>query len=388
MASLDDLSQVHAVVRGTTSVTRTELFAELGWSRVTVRRRIDELVAAGILESVGARRSTGGRPPQSLGLRPGFGVLLAADIGGSETRVAVCDFSGHIESARSVALDVAQGPDVVLPRVRALFDTLLGQTGHTFREVLGVGVGVPGPVDFAAGRLVRPPIMPGWDGVSPAAGLFPENPDVPVLVDHDANLLALGEYGRGRPDARDFILVKLGQGLGLSLVIEGAVWRGGTGMAGELGHMRIEEGGACRCGRHGCLESIAGGWAIGRRLREAGHQVTTSDDVVDLALGGNQLATDSLSGAGALIGEALVNVVGLVNPTTIVVAGNLARAGELLMAPIRDALEAGVPDYLRGTFVLEHSRLGVDAGVTGAALLALEAVCSPTYLQRHVCVHE
>lgn len=384
MTSVDDLSRVLAVVRGAAGVTRTELFAKLGWSRVTVRRRLEELLAAGILESAGSRRSTGGRPAQSLGLSPGFGVLLAADIGGSETRVAVCDFAGTIETARSVALDVAEGPGTVLARVRELFASLLTTTGHDFSEVLGVGVGVPGPVDFAAGRLVRPPIMPGWDGVRPAAELFPERPDLPVLVDHDANLLALGEHARGRPDARDFILVKLGQGLGLSLVIDGAVWRGGTGMAGELGHTRIPQGGACRCGRHGCLESVAGGWAIGRRLREDGHRVVTSDDVVDLALGGNQLAIDLLSEAGALIGEALVNVVSLVNPSTIVVTGNLSRVGEPLMAPIREALESGIPDYLRGSFVVDHSRLGVDAGVTGAALLALEAVCSPAYLQRYV----
>lgn len=369
----DALNQLFRRIRLQPGVTRGELLEELGWSRVTVNRRLAELQDAGFIASAGQKESTGGRPPEGFVLNADHGLLLAADIGGSETRVMVADFAGEPLVVYGRALDVSEGPSRVLGWVRTQFRRLISQAGRTAADVVAIGIGVPGPVNFTEGRIVRPPTMPGWNGIQPGVFFSGEYPDAAIVVDHDANTLALGERRRVWPDRDNLVMIKIGYGLSCGLILDGQIHRGGVGMAGELGHLYTSEGTMCRCGRFGCLESVASGWAIQSELASIGRNVTSSSDVVDLARSGDSTAGRLLSTAGELIGRALATVVCLVNPSTIVMSGTLVRAGEVLTGPLRREIRNRTPNYLLDSLDILPTRLGDDAGLIGAALLAQDA---------------
>ncbi|HEY0259329.1 MAG TPA: ROK family transcriptional regulator [Lacisediminihabitans sp.] len=374
--AVDGLGMLLALVRQHPGVTRSELLEQLGWSRVTLERRLNELTESGFVVAISQRGSTGGRPPEGFQLNADHGVLLAADIGSSRARFAVTDFLGTPLLSVSRAFDIELGPTKALDIVRHQFRSLLTQAGFEPAAVLGIGIGIPGPVDFAAGRIIHPPTMPGWHGVEPAAAFETDYPGAPVAVDNNANVLALGEYRTTWRDRSDLLLIKLGQGLSSGLVLDGRIYRGPGGMAGEFGHLYCPEGTQCRCGRFGCLESVAGGWAIQQQLQSVGNNVQSSDDVVGLAMRGNYLALELLTRAGEFIGEALAPAVCLMNPSTLVLAGDLARAGEVIAVPMRAAIKARTPEYLFERLTIVPARSGSDAGVIGAAFLAQDAACA------------
>ncbi len=373
--AVNGLGMLLSLVRQNPGVTRSELIEELGWSRVTLERRLNDLVDSGFIVAASQHGSAGGRPPEGFQLDADHGVLLAADIGSSAARFAVTDFLGDPLISVTRPFDTELGPTKALTIVRNQFRSLLSQAGFETDAVLGIGIGLPGPVDFAAGRVVHPPTMPGWHGVEPAVVFETEYPDAPVVVDNNANLLALGEYRKMWRDRSDLILVKIGQGLSSGLILDGHIYRGPGGMAGEFGHLYCSEGTQCRCGRFGCLESVAGGWAVQQQLQSVGNNVQSGEEVVSLAMRGNYLALDLLARAGELIGEALAPAVCLMNPSTLVLAGELAQAGEIIAVPMRAAIKARTPEYLFERLTILPARSGSDAGVNGAAFLAQDAAC-------------
>ena len=273
----------------------------------------------------------------------------------------------------------------MLTRVSARFQDLLGQTGRSTGEVRGIGIGVPGPVEFASGQPVNPPIMPGWDGFD-IPGWFADRYSAPVLVDNDVNIMARGEHWVHWRQTSHLLLVKVGTGIGCGIVADGHIHRGARGAAGDIGHIRAsgDDEVICRCGNVGCLEAIAGGQALADRLSAAGADAANSRDVVRLVRAGDATATRMVRDAGRTLGEVLAGAVNFFNPAVIVIGGDIAEAHAQLLAGVREGiLSRSLPLATRDLRIVP-SRLGDRAGITGAAITAIEHVLSPAAVNRTV----
>jgi predicted NBD/HSP70 family sugar kinase len=378
------------LVREGHASTRADLAALTGLARSTVSQRIEALLARGLLYEAGEGPSTGGRPPVMLAFNPRAGVVLAADLGATHSRTAVTDLEGTALAESRQEMEIAEGPDVVLEQVQATFDQLLAEAGVPRGDVVGIGVGLPGPVEFATGRPVNPPIMPGWDGVR-VPERFAERfgADVPVLVDNDVNIMAAGEHWTRWASVDDLLFIKVGTGIGCGIVAGGRIHRGAQGAAGDLGHIQVPDtviaqvsldGAAppvCRCGNVGCVEAVAGGGALARRLAERGYDTRNARDVVRLVRGGDAEAGMLVRTAGRVLGEVLAAAVNLFNPAVIVIGGDLARAHEQLLAGVREIVYSRSLPLATRHLEIVRSTLDDRAGITGAASMVIEHVLSP-----------
>ena len=198
-----------------------------------------------------------------LTLNPEAGVILAADLGATHCHIEVADLTGRAMAIHSVPVNIAEGPVPVLDELLDNFRRRTCRCGRSATEVLAIGIGVPGPVEFSTGTVVRPPIMPGWDGFV-ISDYVRKSFDAPVVVDNDVNTMALGEYvGRDRRDT-SLLFIKVGTGIGCGIILRGELHRGVNGAAGDIGHIRLpdHEDTVCGCGNVGCLEAVASGAAI------------------------------------------------------------------------------------------------------------------------------
>jgi predicted NBD/HSP70 family sugar kinase len=366
------------LVRSGQATTRADLAAMTGLARSTVAQRVDALLARGLLVSRGDSPSTGGRPATLLAFNDGAGVVLCGDLGATHSRVAVTDLGGTVLAQTRHEIAIAEGPEVVLGWLEVTFDGLLDQIGRGHDAVRGVGVGLPGPVEFATGRPVSPPIMPGWDRY-PVGDRLATRYGVTALVDNDVNIMALGEHWSTWRDEAFLLFVKMGTGIGSGIVAGGHVHRGADGAAGDIGHIHVPDHDdiVCRCGNRGCLEAFAGGGAMAARLREAGLDTDTSRDVVDCVRAGHPVATQLIREAGRTVGGVLAACVNMLNPAVIVIGGDLARADEPLLAGVREVVYRRSLPLATGRLRIVPSRLDDEAGVVGAAVMVIESVLAP-----------
>ena len=371
------------LIRDGVAVTRADLARVTGLARSTVAQRVDALLEHGLVYEAGGSTSTGGRPPIVLALNRGAGVFLAADLGGTHARVAVSDLAGTPLAERAADLDIALGPDAALGWLTERFADLLQELGRTREEVRGIGVGVPGPVEFDSGRPVNPPIMPGWDDF-PIPEWFAGRYSAPVLVDNDVNIMARGEHWIHWRATDHLLLVKVGTGIGCGIVADGHIHRGARGAAGDIGHIRATDRTdvVCRCGNIGCLEAIAGGQALAQRLAEAGADAVNSRDVVRLVRNGHPGAIRMVRDAGRTLGEVLAGTVNFFNPAVIVVGGDIAEAHAQLLAGVREGILSRSLPLATRDLIIVPCRLGDRAGVTGAAIMAIEHVLAPEAVDR------
>jgi predicted NBD/HSP70 family sugar kinase len=357
--------------------SRSDLVALTGSSRSTVSLRVEQLIGAGLVAERGHAGSTGGRPARILALRKDVGCVLALDLGVTSVDVTLADLSGAVLAETSAAVQVADGPLPVLKEVDALVDALLRTANLERGDIRAVGMGVPGPVEFATGRLVHPPMMPGWhDFLVPSA--FAEL-DCPVLVDNDVNVMAAGEL-EAHPDAgEDFLVVKIGTGIGCGIALGGEVYRGNTGSAGDIGHVYVPDARhvRCGCGNENCLEALAGGAALARDAAAAGLDVDTPRDLVELAIRADPLALALVRDAGRRVGDVLAGLVNFFNPGRIVIAGGIAHAGNPLLAGVREAVYRRALPLAARDLDISISDLGDRAGRVGAARMAIEAYLAP-----------
>lgn len=363
--------------------TRAELSAETGLARSTIAERIESLLATGLLRHADKAESTGGRPPSMFAFNPGARVVLAADIGATHVKLAVADLSGMIIAEQDHVLDIAAGPETVLDHVTKAGRKLLKGTGRSVKELLGTGVGLPGPVEHASGRPVNPPIMPGWNSFDVKTYLRERLGSEVALVDNDVNLMALGEHRTHWPDAPNMMFVKVATGIGCGLISDGRLHRGSRGSAGDMGHVQVPHGAdvPCRCGNVGCLEAVASGGAIAAKLTALGTPAEGSQDVVELARGGSVPALQLLRQAGRDIGEVLATAVSLFNPSVIVVGGALSQAGEHLIAGVREVVYRRSLPLATEELRIVQSRGGNQAGVLGAAAMVIDHALSPEQLE-------
>ena len=390
--SLDALVVVLDEVRLGRSRSRSELVARTGLGRAIVAQRVGELLERGLVVEGEVGPSTGGRPPRQLAFRASAGHVLVADLGATSIDVAVTDLDGRILGHHDEPASIEDGPEVCLGRVDELFDLLLRTTHDIPGSLWGIGVGVPGPVEFQAGRPISPPIMPGWDGY-PIRERFAARYGAPVWVDNDVNVLALGELRSGVAAGHDdVVVVKIGTGIGAGIISSGRLHRGAQGSAGDVGHIQITDdpGVICRCGNIGCLEALAGGEAIGRagaaaavegrsaRLTTALDQrgTVTAADVARAASSGDAVAVALLQDAGRRVGSMLASVVNFFNPSLIVIGGGVANSPDLLLASIRETVyRRSLPLATRELFI-QRSSLGGLAGVMGASSMVVDQLFS------------
>lgn len=385
VASAEGLAALLAVLRPGPARTRAELMASTGLARSTVTQRLDALQRAGLVVPAGESLSTGGRPPGRFAFHAAGGTLLVADVGASAMRAARCDLSGRVLDDRTRSQDVAAGPEEVLGHVAELFEDLLVAATAPPR-VRGVAVSVPGPVEFASGRVVSPPIMTGWDGYA-IPDRFTTTYACTVMVDNDVNAMAVGEQRVCYPDEEHLLMVKVGTGVGTGIVAGGQVLRGALGAAGDLGHVHITlpdvapaDEPVCRCGNRGCVEAYSGGWALVRDLRAAGLAVASVDDAVAAVRSGAPEAVRAARRAGRILGEAVAGAVNLLNPSVVVVGGQLARAEEHLLAGVREVVYRRSLPLASRSLRIMRSRLDVHAGVTGLALSLADTLLTPERL--------
>jgi predicted NBD/HSP70 family sugar kinase len=392
------LAQIVDLVRAGRATTRPELETVTGLGRTVVNDRVGEGVDLGVLAEVEAAPSgqRRGRPSRSIRFRTEAGLLLAASLGEVSLHAAVTDLDGRELAREFRTIDVQDGPERVLRAVHASFGRLLRKVDDP-APVWAIGVGLPSPMDYATGRVVTPPILPGWAGFD-VRSWFAARYEVPVWVDNEINLMALGEWERGTPqERRDLLYVKVATGIGSGLVTDGRLHRGDSGAAGDIGHVRVTDDPAavCRCGKTGCLEAVAGGWSLVRTLTErarAGESPVlaellakngrlTGEDIGRATAAGDDVVRAAVTAAARVTGTAIAGVVNFANPGTLVLGGGVIRSSPLFFDEFRQAVLGGAIELATRDLTIRPASLDFAEGTTGAALLAAENLLRPAALQ-------
>lgn len=370
------VGQVFALIRELRVTTRAELVTRTALSRTAVTARVAALLELGLVAEAERAPSTGGRPATTLSFDADAGIVLCVAIGISRTRMAVCNLAGEIVATADIDQEVALGPDDLLPDVVKRLDVLLADRPDV--PVYGIGVSLPGPVDRERGCSRDSPILRGWDGV-PLRPYFEELSNAPVLLENDANAIALGERGGKLERIDDLLVLKVSTGLGAGIIAGGALQRGASQAAGEFGHNKTPAavGLSCRCGDTGCLEAIAGGWAMVHALQQRGYSVRHMRDVVELAHAGDPEVRRMIRDSGRHIGEVVAAAVNLLNPKVLVIAGDLASAYEIFVAGLREALYGNATAMSTRELEVVQAAHGGYSAVVGTAAMVLDEVLSP-----------
>ncbi|MCU1489927.1 MAG: hypothetical protein JWM85_1332 [Acidimicrobiaceae bacterium] len=370
--------------------TRREIAVHTGLSASIVARRVDELISLGLVDDSEHTLSTGGRAPRRLRIRGESGGILAVDVGVSGLKVARSDMAGRILHQREASLDIDVEPEEALAHIVSLMDEVVGATAEAGSDILGIGMGLPGPVAFDEGVAVAPPLMPAWDGY-PVRSYLEDRYGVPAWIDNDVNVMALGEVrAGGLKECRVGIAVKVGTGIGAGVTVDGTILRGAEGCAGDVGHIQVSEGEneRCRCGKLGCLEALAGGAAIGRAAVQAAERgesamleellasrgVLSAEDVARCAQRGDAACMHILDHAAELIGSMLATVVNTLNPAKVVIGGGVAQAGDFFIAGIRRQVYGRSLPLATRSLRIDPCELAGQSGVIGATWLAIDGI--------------
>ena len=379
------------LVRRNGECTKADLAAYTDYSRTKVTSCIDALIEKKILVANKATEYSGGRRSKTFRLNDKLGLVAGIDIGATSIDLAVADFAGNVLARHAEAAFVRDGPIKILGRACSLLEGMLTQTGLSAEKMYGIGIGVPGPVDFSVGTLVSPPIMPGWDCYPIIQTVQQWFPAANVVVDNDVNVMALGEMTQGAAKAvENLIFVKIGTGIGAGIICEGKIYRGSNGCAGDIGHICVNKSGpVCHCGNKGCLETVAGGPGIAERsllAAQAGRSpillkhyeknggVLRAEDVGEAALEGDALAIEVIRESGQLVGDVLAALVNFYNPDMIVIGGGVSNLGNLLLSSIRQAVFSRSLPLATRNLQIVFSETASNAGIFGAVSLALSYI--------------
>ena len=381
---------VVTAIRRQGPLSRTDLSERLDYSRASVTGIVGRMIDSRVLTEAGEGKSAGGRRPFLLDLNPHLGYVVGVDVGATSLDVALADFRGQILERIAEPGDVGGRPDIFFDHVADVIDDLLARRGLPATAIIGVGVGVPGPVEFVPGVLIAPPLMPLWEGYSIKQHLRGRFPAARVAVDNDVNIMARGEHQAGAGRGLDnFLFVKIGTGIGCGIISHGEIYRGADGAAGDVGHICVDYNGpVCHCGNQGCLEIMAAGPAIaaaGQARAEAGESqflaarlaergTLTAVDVGEAAAAGDRAALEIIRHSGRMIGGVLATLINFYNPQAVFIGGGVAGIGHGLLSAIRQATLRRATALSTRHLRVEYSPLGEDAGVIGGIWLALENV--------------
>jgi glucokinase-like ROK family protein len=377
------------LIRKHGNLTKADLVEHTDYSRTKITQCIDSLVAKNIIKSNGSSDFTGGRRSRTYSFNGELGFVAGIDIGATSIDVVLSDFSRNVISRKSISAIVRDGPQSILTKVSDILFQIFRENNLNPEKLTGIGIGVPGPVDFSLGTVLSPPIMPGWDRFPIISTMQKSFPLANIVVDNDVNLMALGEVTHGAAkDVNNIIFLKIGTGIGAGIISFGKIYRGSNGCAGDVGHICADKNGPiCSCGNAGCLEAVAAGPAIAERGRNAAISGNSpilnkylennggflrAEDVGDAAREGDPTAIEIIRSSGELIGDVLASLVNFYNPDMIIIGGGVSNIGNLLLSSIRQGvLNRSLPLATRDLQIV-FSAIGPQAGIIGAVSLAIE----------------
>ena len=385
----DVLTVVDLVRRGRAS-TRQQLAQMTGMGRNTISSLLNTAVALGLIAPNGSGPSTGGRAPATWRFRQEDGLVLVAGVHSSTLRLAVTDLGGAPVECRTLPWSITRGPAPTLAEAAARLRDMVGPLD---RPVWAAGASLPGPIDQESGRPTAPPIMPGWDGFDVVA-VMEEALGVPAVTSNDVNTMLLGHavtlQDQAHRKPRDILYLQVGTGIGAGLMSNGLLHRGADGAAGDIGHVRVTGNDAvvCRCGRTGCLEAVAGGWAVMRDARRAGAEgtspflrerlagsddLTINDVVAGVTAGDTECVTLMVRSATA-VGDALAMIVSFFNPGRVVLAGPMPQGCPLFLQVARRIVDERALALATHDLELVPAEDSLDDEMRGTAILAVNAL--------------
>jgi glucokinase-like ROK family protein len=377
---------VRDLLRDVGLLARAEIARRTNLSRSTVSSIVSELIDSGFVREVGIGQSSGGRRPVLLEFNYNARYIVGCDIGNNHLLGVLANLEGRVLRREEQAIPLGLSWQQTVEKLGGLIEGLSRQSNVAVEQVLGIGVGIPAPLAYHDGRIANQAILARWQGVRIGEELS-KRLGLPCLIDNDANLGALGEHawGAGRGCA-NMAYIKLGTGVGGGLILNGALYRGHFGSAGEIGHITIDaDGPYCRCGNRGCLEAMVSVQVLlaeaADALRAGRHSLLQPDKLsvealVDAARAGDALAVEVLDRAGTAIGVAVAGLVNMLNLPLVVISGGLASAGELLLGPIRVAVRQRCLPMLAAGLSIVGAQLVQDAVGLGAVRLVLQEVFS------------
>lgn len=371
-----------SLVRQEGQISRAEIAKRTNLSRSTVSNIINELIEADRIHEVQKGESRGGRRPILLELNYRSHCCVGIELATTFLNLVITDLKAAILYQHRESFDITAGPDAAVAQVSRVVGRALAEAQIDAANVSGVGIGIPGPITHPTGQTIAPPIMPGWNGVC-LRDHFTETLPFPVYVDNDANLAALAEYRWGvGQQVRNMAYIYLGStGIGAGLILNGTIYRGEIGSAGEIGHSTIDEDGPlCSCGSYGCLEAMAGLPQILRNAAKLSKEHTHSLEELVAAARTNPALRELFVEAGTHLGVAVASLLNLYNPGLVVLGGPLAMAEDLLLETVRStARKRALPITLEHCDIVT-GKLSLQAVALGAAGQIIQSVFSPAVL--------
>jgi predicted NBD/HSP70 family sugar kinase len=369
--------------------SRSALIEVSGLSRSTVTERLGALFKAGFILEGEQSVPSGGRPSQVLQIDKGFGVVLVSDVGESHVHSAVTDLAPGILAETTDPIAIEDGPHAVLALIARQYAKLLKQIGRGKEDMLGICLGLPAPVDHSRGRVFGPSVLTGWDDLD-IGGVLAAEFGAPTLVENDVNLMTLSEARRFWPEVDQLLFIKAGTGIGSGIVTDRRIYRGAQGAAGDIGHIQFSTTNAplCRCGKLGCVEARAGGWAIARDLQARGIEARNARDVIDAVCRNQPEAIHLVREAGRVLGEVAADVVSVLNPSVIVIGGTLIAAQDHLLAGVRELVYQRCLPLATRTLTIAAARSDPRTGLLlGAAQLVIETRLQPATIEQTLARH-
>ena len=376
------------VLREVESVSRADIARITELTPATVSSIVSLLMKSGIARETGYGESTGGRPPLMIEFNPQAFYLAGVDLGVSKIIAVVTDLEGNVVSDTRQELDVHLGVESIMSSLFDVTHRALAKAADVRDKIAGLGLSVPGLIDAGRGVSVFAPNIPGWSDI-PIAGAFEDEFAFPCWVENDARAMAIGEamFGAGR-GYDNILCVNVGRGIGAGVIINGEVYRGKQGGAGELGHMTIDPNGpVCPCGNQGCLEAMAAGPAIAaaairavstgsstliRDLVDGKIEAITAELVSEAASKGDLLAQRLIIEAGRYLGIGIANAVNMLSPDVVIIGGGVSRPGDILFNEVRATVEERAFTAMVNLPPIVPSAQGEEASSVGAAALVLE----------------
>lgn len=368
---------IHLISAGE-AVTRADLARELNLAPSTISLHVQELLDLEVLTEVGHASSTGGRRGRILQIQTNTSTYLVADFGTSHVRYALADAAANLIDIQvaEVHLDT-QGPVEVLEFLSTLWEKRL-EALKLEKKVIGICIGLPAPINHDHGTVEAASRMPGWNDF-PVRAWLTERFKVPVLVENDTDLIALGEH-TAHEELRHSITVKAGSGIGVGVIIDGAIHRGATGAAGDISHVRHASYGnhPCPCGNTGCLATVLTSNRLAQRWHELGNPEANVDLFIQAAHNADPVATNLLREAGKHLGTALCTVTAFINPHGVFLTGVLSSV-DVFVAAVRSQLYAGCHPLITKHLVIDRAHTHLDAGIRGAAHHAVASLSQSSH---------
>lgn len=366
-----NVSLLIELVRRCGTISRADLARQSLLSAPTVSTIVDKLLARGILIEVSTAPSSGGRPPVLLSVDPKAGFVVGIKLRGDGLTTVVCDLAAQIVATQELHVSLVGDPAAAIHAIELEVRRVLRSAKVPRSKVLGLGIGLSGIIETSRGVCNFSHLLQ-WRDVDLAEPIR-RHLDMPVWVDNDVNTLAVAEKWAGDAhDARDFVTLTVGRGIGLGIVINRSLYRGANGATGEFGHMIVEPGGSkCECGRYGCLEAMVGEDALRRRVGERHGRQLSRDDLLALVVAGDAAALEVIESAGRKLGLAVANMITLLNPEMLIICGEGTELGAPFLDPIVTAVREQTFADLGRQVEIKVQRWGDEAWAVGAATLVL-----------------